>query len=303
MAVRPSREATITIYEEDCVSGIEKRVRRGSVSVAVTSPPYNLGKSYGTYRDKRDPQEYLTWIGQVARSVSWALSDDGSFFMNVGNKPSAPWWPMEVAKSVLDTGFQLQNTILWIKSIAISQSEMGDYPNVAGDFAVGHYKPVNSRRYLNGLSEYIFHFTKNGNVELDKLGVGVPYQDKTNVDRWGSAASDIRDRGNVWFIPYDTVHAARGHPCIFPVRLPEMCIQVHGLKKTKLVLDPFLGTGSTALACDRLGVDCVGFDVDGEYVAMAQKALILQRAARQERRAANAGWDAASEWRATRDLP
>jgi len=74
--------------------------------------------------------------------------------------------------------------IHWIKSIAISQDDVGDYPGIEGDVAVGHYKPINSKRFINDCHEYIFHFTHKGNVRLDRLAVGVPYQDKSNIDRW-----------------------------------------------------------------------------------------------------------------------
>src|SRR5208283_5649145 len=165
--------------------------------------------------------------------------------------------------------------------------EVGKYPGMNGDIAVGHYKPVNSHRFVNGLSEYVFHFTKRGDVNLDKLGIGVPYQDKSNVTRWRAGGADLRDRGNVWFIPYETIRESRPHPCVFPVKLPEMCIRLHGMAKARLVLDPFLGTGSTALACDRLGVNFVGFEIDPYYVRLAKAALQAQREVRAEFQATN----------------
>jgi site-specific DNA-methyltransferase (adenine-specific) len=277
MAPQVTGRSSIRIFNEDCVVGISRRLPNSSVSVIVTSPPYNLGKRYNTYSDSLDDSTYLDWMGRVAAKCHDALEDSGSFFINLGNKPSDPWWPIQVASRIRDSGFTLQNTILWVKSIAISKEEVGDYPGLTGDIAVGHFKPVNSTRYLNGLSEYIFHFTKRGDVTLDKLGVGVPYQDKTNVTRWKSGALDLRDRGTVWFIPYETVREARPHPCVFPIKLPEMCIRLHGLAKTGLVLDPFLGTGTTALACDRLGVNFVGFDIDRNYTRLASAALESQR--------------------------
>lgn len=275
------------IFEEDCIDGMARRLGAGSVSVIVTSPPYNIGKPYRKYADNRTAEEYLPWMRRVAVACMRVLESGGSFFINLGSKPSAPWWPMEVASEIRAAGFVLQNDITWVKSIAISKDEVGDYPGIAGDIAVGHFKPVNSTRYVNGLSEHIFHFTKRGDVPLDKLGVGVPYQDKSNVSRWKAAAADVRDRGNVWFIPYETIHEARQHPCVFPVKLPEMCIRLHGVLKTRLVLDPFLGTGSTALAADRLGVSMIGFDIDPFYVRLAGGAIEAQRAARAEFLATN----------------
>ena len=85
------------------------------------------------------------------------------------------------------------------------------------------------------------HFTKKGNVEVDKLSIGVPYQDKSNIGRWNNVKEDNRDRGDMWFIPYETVWGKKMHPAMFPVKLPEMCIKLHGLTKDKLiVLDQLL---------------------------------------------------------------
>jgi site-specific DNA-methyltransferase (adenine-specific) len=147
---------------------------------------------------------------------------------------------------------------------------------MSGDIAVGHYKPIAGKRFLHDCHEYIFHFTKSGRVALDRLAIGVPYQDKSNIGRWHSAKQDLRCRGNTWFIPYETIRNRqnqRPHPSTFPVALPEMCMKLHGVNRTRLVLDPFIGIGSTALACLRLGVSCIGFDIDEKYLAVASTQL------------------------------
>jgi site-specific DNA-methyltransferase (adenine-specific) len=162
----------------------------------------------------------------------------------------------------------LQNVIHWIKSIAISKQDVGKYPNIVDDVAVGHFKPVASDRFLNDCHEYIFHFSKEGKSKMDKLSVGVPYQDKSNIGRWRHAKQDKRDRGNTWFIPYETIQMKkeRPHPATFPTKLPEMCIRLHGIKEKMVVMDPFLGIGSTAIASTRLGVSFVGFEIDEGYI-------------------------------------
>jgi site-specific DNA-methyltransferase (adenine-specific) len=283
----PSRPQPSRIRTINCVSGMRRFVEPESVSVIVTSPPYNLGKSYVRYDDARPRNRYLGWLKRVSHACKRSLSPNGSFFLNLGNRPSDPAWPFDVLEQFRDD-FRVQNTILWVKSIAIDFDDVGRNSNVTGDVAVGHFKPINSERYVNGLTEYIFHLTKTGKVALDKLAVGVPYQDKSNMVRWGGGnGGDLRDRGNVWFIPYDTVHSRRAHPCVFPVKLPEMCVQLHGVARTHLVMDPFLGTGTTALAADRLGVPFIGFDIDAGYTRMAKDALSVQRADRRESVAVN----------------
>jgi site-specific DNA-methyltransferase (adenine-specific) len=260
--------SSATFYLKDCIAGLSENVGEKSVDVVVTSPPYNIGIGYSSYKDTLPREKYLAWMGEVGAAVKRALADDGSFFLNVGNKPKDQWIAWDVA-SVMRKHFVLQNVIHWVKSIAIGKADAGNYPNIAGDIAVGHFKPIVSNRFLNDCHEYIFHFTKAGDARLDKLAVGIPYQDKSNIGRWKAAKQDRRDRGNTWFIPYETIQSKsdRPHPATFPVRLPEMCVKLHG--SAKLVVDPFTGIGSTAVAAMRLGVQFVGFEIDREYLDLA----------------------------------
>lgn len=267
---------SISLYNMDCVSGLEQVLQQRSVDVVVTSPPYNIGVAYSAYRDSLPREAYLDWIEQAGVAIKRVLADDGSLFLNVGNRPSDQWIALDVA-SRLRRHFSLQNVIHWIKSIAISKTDAGNYPNISGDIAVGHFKPVSSARFLNDCHEYIFHFTKNGTRKLDKLATGVPYQDKSNIGRWKKALADRRDRGNTWFIPYETIQdrASRPHPATFPVRLPEMCIRLHG--QARLVADPFCGIGSTAVAADSISCSFVGFDIDKSYLDFAMARLSKTR--------------------------
>jgi site-specific DNA-methyltransferase (adenine-specific) len=164
--------------------------------------------------------------------------------------------------------FRLQNAIIWVKSISI------------GEESFGHFKPVNSQRYLNHLYEHVFHFTKTGETPLDRLAVGVPFKDKSNIARWGHT-EDRRCGGDVWFIPYRTIRSKSQrdhHPSPFPVELAERCIKLHcppvsgepdAAGARGMVLDPFLGVGSTLLAAQRLGYCGVGIEIDASYAEAA----------------------------------
>jgi site-specific DNA-methyltransferase (adenine-specific) len=264
------------IHNMDCLEGMQLMEQK-SVDVIVTSPPYNLGIEYNTYQDDKPRIEYLNWIELVAFEAKRVLKDEGSFFLNVGGSLKDPWIQIDVAER-FRKHFTLQNTIHWIKSIAIPKEDAGVSTNLKEDIAVGHYKPINSQRFHHDCHEYIWHFTKNGDVELDKVAVGVPYQDKTNINRWkGTNGSDKRDRGNTWFIPYETIRESRPHPSTFPEKLPEMCIRDHGINNVKLVLDPFMGIGTTALACKKLGVNFIGFDIDPHYIEIANERLQVEK--------------------------
>jgi site-specific DNA-methyltransferase (adenine-specific) len=265
------RGRAVVLWCEDALAGLPRRVPAGGADVVVTSPPYNLGAPYGRYADDRPRDEYLAWMGALAGSVDRVLAEDGSFFLNLGGRPKDPWLPWDVARAVA-TRFELQNVIHWIKSIAIDRDAAGRSAGLDRDLALGHYKPLASRRYVHGAHEYVFHFSRRGDVPIDRLAIGVPFQDKSNVARWRSSCGDVRCRGNTWFLPYPTIRERardRPHPATFPPELPAWCVRLHGLPRTRSVVDPFVGIGATAVAAARLGLNAVGFDVDRAYLAIA----------------------------------
>jgi site-specific DNA-methyltransferase (adenine-specific) len=260
------------LRQQDCIEGMS-RLTNESVDLVVTSPPYNLGIGYGQYADREDRQSYLNWCVKWAAQIRRVLRSNGSFFLNVGSAPSNPMLPHQIVIELTSAsgGCILQNTIHWIKSITI-EDRKGDLKSH------GHFKPINSKRYLNDFHEYIFHFTKTGRVELDRLAIGVPYQDKSNIARWRhTRGSDLRCRGNSWFIPYETIQSRakeRPHPATFPVQLAEWCIKLHRVSRSETMLDPFLGIGNSAVAAQRCGVKkFIGFEIDEKYLAEAKRRL------------------------------
>jgi site-specific DNA-methyltransferase (adenine-specific) len=261
---------TFRFYLGDCVDVLGS-LPRGSASVVVTSPPYNLGIRYRSYDDTMPRDEYLAWTTRWVREAKAVMDPHGSLFLNVGAKPTDPWIAMDVAQAVRGE-LRLQNTIHWVKSIAIEKALAGTRAGLRDDLAVGHYKPINSKRFLHDCHEFVFHFTPDAQTPLDRQAVGVKYQDQSNVARWQGAASGLRCRGNTWFIPYETIQSRdkdRPHPATFPPRLPEMCMRLHGRDRLTLVADPFMGLGSTAVACAQQQVDFVGIEMDEQYLLEA----------------------------------
>jgi site-specific DNA-methyltransferase (adenine-specific) len=261
----------ITLAKIDCLEGL-RTIDAGTVDVLVTSPPYNLGTQYSTYNDAGTREDYLSWMGRVSDEIKVRLSNDGSFFLNLGSSPTNPWGPFEVITRLREN-FALQNVIHWVKSIYVENESYGRRTALN----VGHYKPINSERFLNDTHEYIFHLTKSGSVPIRRLAIGVPYKDQGNVRRWKEGGGGVRCRGNTWYIPYRTIQSRaneRPHPASFPSGIAEMCVKLHGLDKGKLlVVDPFMGIGNTAIACKELGTRCIGFEIDPEYHAASLRLL------------------------------
>jgi len=257
------------LRQDDCLKGMASLPDK-SIDLVLTSPPYNLGVRYGKYSDRQDRQSYLRWCHEWGAQVRRILKSTGSFFLNIGAAPSNPMLPHQIALELRDL-FVLQNTIHWIKSITI-EDRHGDL------HSHGHFKPISSPRYLNDCHEYIFHFTKSGSNEIDRLALGVPYQDKSNIARWShTRGGDLRCRGNTWFVPYETIQSRakeRPHPATFPVALAENCIKLQGVSRVETMLDPFLGIGNSALAAQRCGVPkFIGFEIDESYLAEARRRL------------------------------
>jgi site-specific DNA-methyltransferase (adenine-specific) len=281
--------ASIRFFLGDSVDVLAELPQQ-SLDLVVTSPPYNLGIQYRTYDDGKPQRDYLDWTGRWVAAVARVLGPQGSLFLNVGAKPTEPWTALDVAQAARPH-LRLQNILHWIKSIAIEAEAAGARTGLTEDLAVGHYKPINSTRFLNDCHEFVFHFTPEGSTRLDRLALGVKYQDPSNVARWRAGSGGRRCRGNAWFIPYETIQNRdkdRPHPATFPSRLPEYCVRLHGLARARTVADPFLGLGSTTVACARLGVDAIGIEIDEHYLKEAIARTRAAVTARETRRTAAA---------------
>ena len=260
----------LELLHGDCLK-VLPTLEAASHDLVVTSPPYNLGINYRSFDDTASRSDFLDWCKSWTAKVKRVLTDDGSFFLNVGAAPSNPLFPHQVLLALTEEQFVLQNTFHWVKSITI-ETRKGE------QISAGHFKPINSKRYVNDCHEYVFHLTKSGTVPLDRRGAGVPYQDKSNIARWGhTGGEDKRCRGNTWFIPYDTIVSRdkeRPHPATFPIGLVEQCIRLHGKGEATRLLDPFLGIGTSALAAKRQKIaHFTGIELDDYYLSVAQDRL------------------------------
>ena len=149
---------TYKIIKQDCIKWMNAQSPK-SVDCIVTSPPYNLNVKYGGYDDSAPRKVYLVWLGEVAKAIKKVLKDKGQLFLNMGYSNSDPFVAMDVAQ-VFRKYFVLQNQFTWVKHIVVN------------DFGHGQYKPITSNRYSSATTESVFHFTKKGDVAIDRLAIG-----------------------------------------------------------------------------------------------------------------------------------
>ena len=146
------------IIKQDCIKWMNAQTPK-SVDCIVTSPPYNLNVKYGGYDDSAPRKVYLVWLGEVAKAIKKVLKDKGQLFLNMGYSNSDPFVAMDVAQ-VFRKYFVLQNQFTWVKHIVVN------------NFGHGQYKPITSKRYTSATTESVFHFTKKGDVAVDRLAIG-----------------------------------------------------------------------------------------------------------------------------------
>jgi len=213
----------------------------GSVDLVVTSPPY---KDEDGYKD--------TLIKHTFRNVHEAMRDGALCFVNFGHLAGYKSRPFRVVEILEEQFGELRETFIWVKN---------------------HYRPIQGKRRVNNLFEYVFMFCKGNMPELDRLAVGVPYADKSNIGRYSDR--DLKCGGNVWYIDYETVTASEQklHNDRYPVALPRRCIDLSGLAIGSTVMDPFMGSGTTGVAAQQSGMNFVGVELDKHHYDVASKRI------------------------------
>jgi site-specific DNA-methyltransferase (adenine-specific) len=240
----------------------------GSVALVVTSPPYFAGKEYeqalGVGHVPADFADYLGMLHDVFAQCWTKLEPGGRIAVNVANLGRKPY--RSLARDVIDLleglGYLLRGEIVWQKSHA-----------AGGSCAWGTYqRPGNP--VLRDVSERIVVASK-GRFDRalpaeERARLGLPSEGTITMDEFVDATTDV------WDLPSESATRV-GHPAPFPVELPRRLIELYTYRGD-LVLDPFMGSGSTAVAAVRTERHYVGFDTDPAYVATAVERIATERA-------------------------
>jgi len=216
-----------------------------SVHLMVTSPPYNVGKEY----DKDFTlKEYLKFLKMVWKEVYRVLVPGGRACINIANLGRKPYIPLHafIVKDMIDLGFLMRGEIIWNKASSAS-------PSTAWGSWLSAANPT-----LRDVHEYILVFSKG------------TFSRQNNNMRKNTISKEefLGFTKSVWTFPAEPAHKV-GHPAPFPVELPYRLIQLYTYE-SEIVLDPFMGSGQAAIAAIKTKRHYVGYDIDEEYVKLAE---------------------------------
>jgi site-specific DNA-methyltransferase (adenine-specific) len=218
-----------------------------SIHLMITSPPYNVGKEY----DKDlNLEEYLTLLKNVFTEVKRVLVTGGRVCINIANLGRKPYLPLHahIIKIMSELGFLMRGEIIWDKSSSAGTST-----------AWGSWQSAKNPT-LRDVHEYILIFSKDN------------YSRFRNEKKDTIAKRDFMDfTKSIWTFPAAFARKI-GHPAPFPEELPRRLIELYSFEGD-IILDPFIGSGQTALAAIKTNRNYVGYDIDKGYCKLAEERI------------------------------
>lgn len=232
------------IFNEDVLSGIDK-IDDNSIDLILTDPPYCLGKDYGNDSDRKSSGEYLKWTSRWIDAVLPKLKDSGSFYIFLS------WQYSPEIFVFLKKKLKMINEIIWDRRV----------PSMGG-----------STRKFSSVHDNIGFFVKGSDYYFDIDSVRIPYDEETKKARtrsifvgkkWLEMGYNPKD---MWSV--SRIHAQdperENHPTQKPLEIIERIVKV-SCPPDGVVFDPFMGTGTTAIACLKNSRNYMGFEINKEY--------------------------------------
>ena len=240
-----------TIIASSCEN--MKDIPNNSLHLMITSPPYNISKEYD---NDLSLNEYLNLLKNCFTETYRVLVDGGRACINIANIGRKPYIPLSdyVSKIMIEIGFNMRGEIIWNKSAGAGIST-----------AWGSFQSA-SNPILRDVHEYILIFSKgNYKRERDK---GEKELRKDNITK----EEFIEWTKSVWTM--NTESAKRiGHPAPFPEELPNRLIKLFSFTND-IVIDPFMGSGTTAIAAIKNNRNFVGYEINQEYINLANNRIL-----------------------------
>lgn len=224
-----------------------KELPNNSVHLMITSPPYNVSKEYD---DDLSLKEYLALLYNSFKETFRVLVNGGRACINVANLGRKPYIPLSdyISTMMIELGFNMRGEIIWNKAASASPSTAwGSWQSAAN--------PI-----LRDVHEYILVFSK-GDYKRDRK------QKENTITK----EQFIEWTKSIWTMKAESARRI-GHPAPFPEELPNRLIQLYSFKGD-IILDPFMGSGTTALSAIKANRNYVGYDISEEYIFLAEKRL------------------------------
>ena len=218
-----------------------------SVHLMVTSPPYNVGKEYD---ENLTLEEYRNFLMRIFRQVYRVLVPGGRICLNIANVGRSPYLPLHayITQDIIECGFLMRGEVIWQKGGSASSST-----------AWGSWmSPTNPT--LRDTHEYILIFSKQSYYRPKNCRKATITRDKF-----------LDYTKSIWEFPAVTAKQT-GHPAPFPIELPRRCIELYTMEYD-VVLDPFMGSGQTALAALETNRKYIGYEIDNKYLKLAEKRI------------------------------
>ncbi|MEO1055671.1 MAG: site-specific DNA-methyltransferase [Actinomycetota bacterium] len=238
----------------------------GSVALVVTSPPYFAGKQYEEELERDGVPstyiEYLELLRDVFAECVRTLEPGGRIAVNVANLGRKPYRSLSadvIGILERDLGLLLRGELIWQKGEGAS-----------GSCAWGSYRSA-ANPVLRDVTERVIVASKGrfdrARTVAQRKADGLPHENTVMTDDFLASTLDV------WSMPSESARRV-GHPAPFPIELPEQLIQLYTFVDD-LVLDPFMGSGSTLVAAEMLGRRYIGYDTDPEYVTIARERVAV----------------------------
>ena len=241
---------SVCIYNADILKIDD--IENNSVDLIVTSPPYNVDISYGSHDDKMAYQDYLMFTRKWLSKCYELTKSDGRFCLNIPldkNKGGQQSVCADITTIAKQVGWKYHSTIIWNEGNISRRTAWGSWLSASAPYVIAPVEVI--------LLLYKDSWKKTSGSKKSDM-TKKEFMDWTN---------------GVWTFPGQSKKGAGGHPAPFPIELPRRCIKLFSFVGDT-ILDPFLGSGSTLVACIKNNRKGIGVDIDKNYCELAKKRFL-----------------------------